>query len=231
MYGNTNDPNFSHYEAGADHFVNLLYTFDLSGKLTGAIVNVPCPSQCSEHIRRLSGDYWHDFRVRLRKQHGNVYVLPQCAAAGDLSPRILHAKAAQERRFRLKYGEGDRKDMNERKDIAERLLVAFNEALSWASKDIQTHLPLGRIVKTIELERRFISEAEAPMNRSFLPNWKQSRLRPTMTQSRPGLIRGWCRAGTAPPYFASLRIAEDTDRSSPWRLRFASATWLLPTTV
>jgi len=161
MYGNTNDPNFSHYEAGADHFVNLLYTFDLSGKLTGAIVNVPCPSQCSEHIRRLSGDYWHDFRVRLRKQHGSVYVLPQCAAAGDLSPRILHAKAAQERRFRLKYGEGGRKDMDERKDIAERLLAAFNEALSWASKDIQTHLPLGHIVKTIELERRLISEAEA----------------------------------------------------------------------
>ena len=24
MYGNTNDDNFSHYEAGADHFINLL---------------------------------------------------------------------------------------------------------------------------------------------------------------------------------------------------------------
>ncbi|MBR4304594.1 MAG: hypothetical protein IKT81_04625, partial [Clostridia bacterium] len=31
MYGNTNDPNFSHYEAGADHFVNLMYTFDPTG--------------------------------------------------------------------------------------------------------------------------------------------------------------------------------------------------------
>jgi hypothetical protein len=32
MYGNTNDPQFSHYEAGADHFINLLYTFDADGK-------------------------------------------------------------------------------------------------------------------------------------------------------------------------------------------------------
>jgi hypothetical protein len=47
MYGNTNDPMFSHYEAGADHFINLLYTFDAQGKLTGAVVNVPCPSQNS----------------------------------------------------------------------------------------------------------------------------------------------------------------------------------------
>jgi len=28
MYGNTNDPMFSHYEAGADHFVNLLWQAD-----------------------------------------------------------------------------------------------------------------------------------------------------------------------------------------------------------
>jgi len=27
MYGNTNDEQFSHYEAGADPFINLLYTF------------------------------------------------------------------------------------------------------------------------------------------------------------------------------------------------------------
>ena len=28
MYGNTDDPNFSHYEAGSDAFVNLMFTFD-----------------------------------------------------------------------------------------------------------------------------------------------------------------------------------------------------------
>ena len=54
MYGNTNDDNFSHYEAGADHFINLLYTFDAAGKLSGAIINVPCPSQ-SGSLPRIIG--------------------------------------------------------------------------------------------------------------------------------------------------------------------------------
>jgi hypothetical protein len=104
MYGNTDDGHFSHYEAGADHIVNLLYTFDQNNQLTGALVNVPCPSQNSESEWRLSADYWHDVRVALRQKYGNLFLLPQCAAAGDLAPRILHYKKAQERRFRLKYG-------------------------------------------------------------------------------------------------------------------------------
>ena len=49
MYGDTNDTMFSGYEAGADHFINIFYTFDKNKKLTGAIINVPCPSQNSEH--------------------------------------------------------------------------------------------------------------------------------------------------------------------------------------
>ena len=105
MYGNTNDDNFSHYEAGADHFINLLYTYDADGKLTGAIINVPCPSQNSEHEWMLSADYWNDVRKAIRARHGNIFILAQCAAAGDLAPRILHYKQAQDRRFRLKYGE------------------------------------------------------------------------------------------------------------------------------
>ncbi len=165
MYGNTRDDNFSHYEAGADHFVNLLYTFDQQNKLTGAIVNVPCPSQCSESRYQISADYWHDTREAIRREHGNIFILPQCAAAGDLSPRLLHYKEAQDRRFRLKYdsqtpGQTIDKDLGERKDIAERLAAAFSEVLSWAKNDIQTALPLKHVVTTIELEKRLITPAE-----------------------------------------------------------------------
>ncbi len=159
MYGNTNDDNFSHYEAGADHFVNLLYTFDTSGKLTGAIINVPCPSQNSEHEYMLSADYWHDVRAVLRKKYGNIYILPQCAAAGDLSPRILHYKKAQQRRFRLKYG-SDKTELCARRDIAERIAGAFTETLEWAVKDIKTSLPVEHIVKTVNLSKRLITNEE-----------------------------------------------------------------------
>jgi len=164
MYGNTNDDNFSHYEAGADHFINLLYTFDQAGNLTGAVVNVPCPSQNSEHEWKLTADYWCDTRAAIRKTHGNIFILPQCAAAGDLSPRILHYKQAQDRRFRLKYGaEGNDRsttEFNARKDIAERIAVAFDEVLSWAKKDIRTEARISHNVSTVELSRYMITEED-----------------------------------------------------------------------
>jgi len=102
-------------------------------------------------------------RVALRQKHGNLFLLPQCAAAGDLAPRILHYKKAQERRFRLKYGPeypGTVREILSRQDIAERIAGAFDEVLSWAKKDIRTALPITHVVKTIDLSRRFITDAE-----------------------------------------------------------------------
>lgn len=159
MYGNTNDDNFSCYEAGADHFINILYTFNGEGKLTGAVINVPCPSQNSESERMLSADYWNDVRVAIRKQYGDIFIVSQCAAAGDLSPRILHYKKAQERRFRLKYGEMQT-ERAARKDIAERITNAFTEVLEWAKNDIKTELAVKHVVKTIGLTKRRISDDE-----------------------------------------------------------------------
>lgn len=173
MYGNTNDPNFSHYEAGADHFVNLLYTFDPAGKLTGAIVNVPCPSQNSEHEYKLSADYWHDVRLAIRKQHGDIFILPQCAAGGDLSPRLLHYKPAQARRFALKYGADLPTERAARRDIAERVALAFSETLAWASQDIQTALPLSHVVKIVQLARRLITDEEVAYARRGLEELQQ----------------------------------------------------------
>lgn len=159
MYGNTNDENFSGYEAGADHFINILYTFGKDGTLTGAIVNVPCPSQNSEHEHRLSADYWHDVRCAIRARHGNIFILPQCAAGGDLSPRILHYKKAQDRRFRLKYGMNET-ELAARRDIAERISAAFDEVLSWAKKDIRTDVQVNHRVETVMLSKRPITEDE-----------------------------------------------------------------------
>ena len=161
MYGNTNDPKFSGYEAGADHFINLLYTFDAKGKLTGAVVNVPCPSQNSEQLFQLSASYWHETRQRIRKKHGNIFILPQCAAGGDLAPRILHSKQAQKRRFRLKYGENEPFDEAfARADIAERISEAFDEVYAWAKKEISRDAVVKHEVRTVNLAKRLITEAE-----------------------------------------------------------------------
>lgn len=174
MYGNTRDELFSHYEAGADHFVNLMFTFDANRKLTGIVVNVPCPSQLSEHFTKLSADYWTEVRQLVAKEYGeDVYVLPQCAAAGDVSPRVLHYKEAQARRMRLKYDmpydpkncsagtQGEyNKVMTERMDIAERIMESIRDVYSWAKKDIKTEVAVRHRVTQMELERRKITDEE-----------------------------------------------------------------------
>ena len=172
MYGNTNDPDFSHYEGGADHFLNLMFTFDKQNKLTGVVVNVPCPSQVTEQLTLLSADYWHDVRQLIAQEFGeHVFVLPQCAAAGDVSPRILHYRKAQARRMRLKhdmpYIPGSRekidrynKSISECKDIAERIMEGIRDVYSWAKKDIQTEVAVRHRVTQMELERRKITDEE-----------------------------------------------------------------------
>ncbi|MFA7185513.1 MAG: hypothetical protein WC082_11500, partial [Victivallales bacterium] len=169
MHGNTNDRQFSHFETGPDSHVNLLFTFDPKGKLTGAIINIPCPSQSSGNMSMLSADYWHDVRLALRAKYGNIFILPQCAAAGDITPRILYYKQAQERRFRLKYGrKAEYQGEFYRKDCAERIAAAFDEVYSWARKDIRYSLPVIHIIEDIKISRRLVSDAEFKQEKKIL---------------------------------------------------------------
>jgi hypothetical protein len=176
MYGNTNDDNFSHYEAGADHFINILYTFTPDCDLSGAIINIPCPAQNSESEanRRLTADFWCDIRQKIREKHGDIPILAQSAAGGDLSPRILHYKNAQLRRFKLKYDGKSIDDVRDkvetlaRRDIAERVAVAFDEILDWARKDIRADVKVMHNVSTIKLSRRIITDEEYGFAKSEL---------------------------------------------------------------
>lgn len=179
MYGGTNDEKFSHYEAGADPFINLLFTFGPDDQLTGAIINIPCPSQNSEGARVLSASFWNETRQAIRSRHGDIHILAQSGAGGDLSPRILHYKKAQERRFRLKYGTDPEPiaEHNARRDIAERVASAFDEVLSWARKDIRTALPLTHVVKTVHLDRRRITPEESEIDRTALSKLMQQHFK------------------------------------------------------
>lgn len=174
MYGSPKDPLFRHFEAGADAFLNVMFTFDEAGKLTGIVPNVPCPSQNSEVLEHLSADYWHDVRVLVKQEFGpDVFVLPQCAAAGDLAPRMLMYMGPQERRMRLKYGLGYdrsktgkatddqlRRVMGERRDIAQRIMEGIKDVYSWAKKDIQTQVPVRHHWEIMRLDRRQITDEE-----------------------------------------------------------------------
>jgi len=172
MYGKTNEPSFSHMEGHEDHSVQFLYTFDLDGKLTGAIVNVPCPSQVTESWSRMSADYWHDTRQAIRKVHGEeLFLLPQCSAAGDQSPHLQLHKAAEARMLALKEAGRDETfdfDLAQRREIGRRLQVAFSEVLPWAAKDMRDHMAVSHVTKTIDLTRRMVSEEEHAKNMTWM---------------------------------------------------------------
>jgi hypothetical protein len=118
MYGRTDVPEFSHIEGHEDHAVELLFTYDSQHALTGMIVNVPCPSQCTAAGCFVSADYWHETREELRRRHGqHLHVLAQCSAGGDISPRTLLNWKADARMLRLK-GHGDDYDIARRVESA-----------------------------------------------------------------------------------------------------------------
>ncbi len=165
MYGKTNTPDFSHYEAGVDPLLNTLYTFDLRGNLTGAIVNTPCPSQLSECEWHLSADFWNEFRALAHQEYGEIHILAQCAPAGDLSPRLLHYQQAQKRRLALQYGDDP---LAARKDLAQRLFAGFQEILAWAKKDLRDEAPILNRVETLQLTARQVSDEEYREDRDAL---------------------------------------------------------------
>ncbi len=155
MYGNTNDPLFSHMEGYEDHYVDLMYTWDQNRCLTGVIINLACPSQETEGDVYVSADFWHEVRTEIRKRHGQaIQILAQCAPAGDQSPHRMWYQAAEDRMLRLR-------GLSMRQEIGRRLANAVDDVLPLAGKDIRDSLVFRHVVKNINLPKRIISEAEA----------------------------------------------------------------------
>ena len=90
MWGDTNNACFTTMEAGADSGIEMLFTYDENKKITGALLNVACPSQVLEHRSFVSSDYWGKVKKYLRERLGeDFFVYGMCSAAGDQCPRDL----------------------------------------------------------------------------------------------------------------------------------------------
>jgi len=167
MYGKTSEPDFSHVEGHVDHTVNLLFTYGQDGGLTGVVVNVASPSQASESGQDfLSADYWHETRNELRRRYGpNLFVLPQCSAAGDQTPHRLIGTRAEDRMLRLKHGSGLREQGNRalRLDIARRLADAVEDAEPAVRKDLRNQLELQHEIHHMELPHWDVTDEECAM--------------------------------------------------------------------
>ncbi len=90
MWGETNNKDFDHMEAGNDTGIEMMFTFDENKQLSGVVANVACPAQVVEHRNFISSDYWGKVKENLRAKYGeNLKVLGLCSAAGDQAPRDL----------------------------------------------------------------------------------------------------------------------------------------------
>ena len=167
LHGNSDDPMFSHMEAAPDPFVNFLFTYDLDDRLTGVVFNVACPSQISISDTKLGSDCWSDVRRVMEKKYPGVRVLPQCAAAGDLTFKIPYYYKATDRRHRLQFQREEAfAGEFERRRVTEQLMSALERTLKWAGKELYADLPIRHINTTLHLKRftpsaQDVAEAEA----------------------------------------------------------------------
>lgn len=145
MYGNTQAADFSNLEGSEDHAVKLVFLWGPEAKWTGIIINLACPSQETEHLNEVSADFWHDVREELHRRHGSdLFVLPQCAPAGDLSPHLLYRQGA-EQIMDLRRG------LSRRKEIARRIANAVDDVLPVAKVAIQSRLVFRHTLASADL--------------------------------------------------------------------------------
>ena len=185
LHGRTDVDDFSHVEGGADPFANYLFTYDMEGNLTGAIVNVGYTAQVSISDVYISSDTWCDMRKLMAKHHPGVYILPQVAAAGEATYRLPYYHAAERRSHRLMFGRPPAYPGEfERKVIADRLMTSFDRAHSWAQKEKFSDLPLKHVTKTLELSAYTPSEKDYKVALEGLETIKKQRVDPPWKDPR-----------------------------------------------
>ena len=152
MYGATDRKDFIGLEGPSNDGVEMLFCWDMKKKLTGIVLNVACPSQVTEAKYYVSSDYWSEVRNNLKAKYSkDVFVLTQCGAAGDQSPRDL---------VRNYRGEPNMWDVPGIVEIGKRISHAVDTVYPSAKSAIKTNVAFGHTVKNIQLPTRRYSEEE-----------------------------------------------------------------------
>ncbi len=182
MYGKTDTDNFRGIEGYEDHGVEVLFFWNAKKELIATAINVGCPSQAVEGGSKVNADFWHEVRQELQKKYGkDLYVLGWAGAAGDHVPRPMYRKKAEERMRKLR-------GLTLLEDIARRIVAGWEEAYQGAKQEPHADAVLVHQVKTIELPKRIVTDAEYARvkkeveayakdpSKIWIKNWKQSVL-------------------------------------------------------
>jgi len=153
MYGDTNDPNFSHIEGPSDPTIDLLFFWNRDKEISGMAIAVPCPAQEVEGRRSMSADFWHDVRAVLRKRYGaELPILALCGASGDQSPHLLLNKQAD---ARLR----SRRQLERRAAIAAEIERGVELVWEDARRDMHSDLRFQHHVSATPLPVRKVTDA------------------------------------------------------------------------
>ena len=175
MYAQEDSPGFLNVEGHVDHTLGVMATYTPDGKLTGLVINTACPSQVCAAWSVVSADFWHDVRQTVAERWGkDVFILPQCSAAGDMSPNVLVNRNADQRMMILR---GQMKEplpdwswktrsrtpaycMARRMEIARRIRLALEDVLGVIGKTADSRIGMKTFSKTLQLPPRKITEQE-----------------------------------------------------------------------
>lgn len=90
MYGDAKREDFVRVEGPMDPGIELLFTHDMEGNPTGAVVSIACTPQTCMGEKFLTADFWGPTRRNLRQHFGDQFtILPIAGAAGDQCPDDL----------------------------------------------------------------------------------------------------------------------------------------------
>jgi len=202
MYGQTDRPDFRGIEGSEDQGVEVLFFWDLDGKLLATAVNVACPSQEVEGRSAVNADFWHEVRESLRAKHGkDLLVLAWTGAAGDQSPHLMYRKRAEERMRELR-------GLTRLQELARRIVSAWDEAHEGARKEQHADAVLVHKVATIEVPERAITKAEADAARSKVETFSKQSGKHTLIGWHQSVVDRYERqkSGSLDPFKMELHV-------------------------
>lgn len=202
MYGATDRADFRGIEGPEDHGIEVLFAWDLEGKLIASAVNVACPAQEVEGDSFIDADFWHQVRESLKAKHGkDLAVLGWTGAAGDQSPHLMYRKRAEERMRTLRK-------ISRLEELANRIVAAWDEAYEGARQEQVAGAVLVHRVETIDLPVRLVTDEELARTRKEIEVLSKDPRNTRMTNWHQDVVDRYERqkAGKVEPYRMELHV-------------------------
>ncbi len=186
MWGDTNTAVFDALEGGNDSGIELLYVFDANKKLTGVVANLACPAQCVQHRLFVSPDFWGEVKMLLRQKFGkDIFLLPQCSAAGDQCPVDMIRWVEPESDVNdpnLKRNNPPKRkadpsmfDIAGMKKTGKRITNEIIDVFEEGDYELQSDVPFYHAVKLMQLPLRRATLAEEKEARKAIREYFQSK--------------------------------------------------------